>query len=119
MMELRRSFLRLLAAGLAGTVGGRAPAFQEKSRGLPEPAAPAVPEEAKREPPDPQSSQRTLLKLNEKEFRESLARLFDRVQDLKQDVESIHTADIFSVKLYKQTDEIEHLAKRLRSLARI
>jgi len=60
-----------------------------------------------------------MLKLNEKEFRESLGHLYDRVRDLKQDLDSVHTADIFSVKLYKQTDEIEHLAKRLKSLARM
>ena len=66
-----------------------------------------------------QVSQRAQLKLNEKEFRESLASLYQRVSDLKQDLDSMHTAEIFSVKVYKQTGEIEHLAKRLRSLAKI
>jgi len=63
--------------------------------------------------------QRAQLKLNEKEFRESLASLYDRVGELKQDVETTHTADVFSLKIYKQTGEIEHLAKKLRSLAKI
>jgi len=118
MMELRRSFLRLLAAALAGSVGGGSLAFQEKRRSMPEPPTPAAPEETRREAGDPQASQRAQLKLNEKEFRESLAHLYDRVRELRQDLESLHTADIFSVKVYKQTDEIEHLAKRLKSLAR-
>jgi hypothetical protein len=119
MMERRRSFLRVFAAVLAGTVSGQSFAFQEKRRSMPEPPTPASPKETKREPGDPQSSQRAMLKLNEKEFRESLAHLYDRVSELKRDVETLHTTDIFSMKLYKQTDEIEHLAKRLRSLARI
>ena len=63
--------------------------------------------------------QRTQLKLNEKEFRESLGRLYERVSELKQDMETTHTADVFSMKVYKQTGEIEHLAKKLRSLAKI
>jgi hypothetical protein len=119
MMELRRSFLRLFAAALAGTVSVRCFAFQEKRRAMPEPPTPAAPEETRRDPAEPQGSQRALLKLNEKEFRESLAHLYDRVSELKRDVESIHTSDVFSMRVYKQTGEIEHLAKRLRSLARI
>jgi len=118
-MELRRGFLRLLGAGLAGsTLGGGSLALQEKRRAMPEPPAPAAPGETTPDPPDPQSPQRALLKLNEKQFRESLTSLYERVRDLRQDLESMHTADIFSVKVYKQTDEIEHLAKRLKSLAR-
>jgi len=68
---------------------------------------------------DAQAAQRAQLKLNEKEFRESLASLYDRVNELKQDTDAQHTSEFFSVKMYKQTGEIEHLAKKLRSLARV
>ncbi|HKF26516.1 MAG TPA: hypothetical protein VKB24_11075 [Candidatus Acidoferrum sp.] len=68
---------------------------------------------------DPQMLHRAQLKLNEKEFRESLTNLYDRVSELKQDIETTHTADVFSMKIYKQTGEIEHLAKKLRSLVKI
>ena len=44
--------------------------------------------------------------------------LFERVSELKQDTDAMHTAEIFSVKVYKQTGEIEHLAKKLRNLAK-
>jgi hypothetical protein len=62
--------------------------------------------------------QRAILQQHEKEFRESLAILFERVNELKAEVEELHSTDIFSVKIYKQTSEIEHLAKQLKNLAR-
>jgi len=85
---------------------------------FPEPPTPADPSSSAK-PGDPQAAQRAQLKLNEKEFRESLANLYQRVSELKQDMETTHTADVFSLKVYKQTGEIEHLAKKLRSLAKI
>lgn len=86
---------------------------------FPEPPTPADPKNSNAEADDPQTVQRAQLKLNEKEFRESLASLYQRVSELKQDMETTHTADVFSLKVYKQTGEIEHLAKKLRSLAKI
>ena len=62
--------------------------------------------------------QRAILQQHEKEFRESLATLFERVNELKAEVEELRSTDIFSVKIYKQTSEIEHLAKQLKNLAR-
>ena len=90
----------------------------QKKRKFPAPSSAADPS-ANAQPSDSQGLQRAQLKLNEKEFRQSLANLYDRVSELKQDIDALHTADVFSVKVYKQTGEIEHLAKKLRSLAKI
>jgi hypothetical protein len=40
------------------------------------------------------------------------------VSELKVEVEELHLVDIFAIKIYKQTSEIEHLAKQLKNLAR-
>src|SRR5499427_426987 len=117
-VPLRRDFLKCIAVASSLAVGGTLLSMQQKNK-LPEPPAPADPGSNNASRGDPQMSQRAQLKLNEKEFRESLANLYQRVSELKQDMDAVHTADIFSVKVYKQTGEIEHLAKKLRSLAKI
>jgi len=113
----RREFLKYIGVASSLAFSGSLLRAQQKHK-FPSPPAPADPN---RNSPlsDPQMLQRAQLKLNEKEFRESLASLYERVSELKQDMETTHTADVFSVKVYKQTGEIEHLAKKLRSLAKI
>lgn len=115
---LRRDFLKCLGAAGSLAMGRTLLAVQQKHK-FPEPPSPADSANNTVAPGEAQMSQRAQLKLNEKEFRESLASLYQRVSELKQDLDSMHTAEIFSVKVYKQTGEIEHLAKKLRSLAKI
>ena len=117
MIQLRRDFLRLVGATTSCVMGAAVVRAQGKHK-YPEPPQPAEQGTPIAALGDPQVVQRVQLKQTEKEFRESLASLFDRVSELKQDTEATHTAQIFSVKVYKQTGEIERLAKRLRSLAK-
>jgi len=113
----RRDFLKYIGVASSLAFSGSLLAAQRRQK-FPSPPTPADPNH--NSPlSDPQMLQRAQLKLNEKEFRESLASLYERVSELKQDMETTHTADVFSVKVYKQTGEIEHLAKKLRSLAKI
>src|SRR5215470_6633910 len=109
---LRRDFLKYVGVAGSLAVSGSLLAGQKRRRF---PAAPAGvdPSIAYERTGDPQGTQRAQMKLNEKEFRESLAHLYDCVTELKQDVDAQHTADVFSLKVYKQTGEIEHLAKKL------
>jgi len=58
------------------------------------------------------------LRVQEKEFRETIEQLFIRVRDLRSELEHVPTAQIFSVSIFKQTQEIEKLAKRLKNSAR-
>lgn len=118
-VPLRRDFVKYLGAAGALAMSGGLLGAQSHRHKFPEPPQGAGPGEANSLPGDAQAAQRAQLKLNEKEFRESLAQLYERVGELKQDLDTLHTADIFSMKVYKQTGEIEHLAKRLRSLAKI
>jgi hypothetical protein len=114
----RRDFLRYVGLASSLTIGNGLFAMQAR-RKFPELLIPAEPNSSSATPGDVQAAQRAQLKLNEKEFRESLANLYQRVSELKQDMETTHTAEVFSLKVYKQTGEIEHLAKKLRSLAKI
>jgi uncharacterized protein YlxW (UPF0749 family) len=84
---------------------------------------PSPPEPAETEPHAASStgrppSQRASLQQHEREFRESLASLRERVNELQAEVAELHSASIFSVKIYKQSSEIERLAKQLKSLAK-
>ena len=117
-VPFRRDFLKYIGVASSLSVGGTLLAVQQKHK-FPEPPSAADPGNGNASSGDPQMSQRAQLKLNEKEFRESLASLYQRVSELKQDTDALHTADIFSLKIYKQTGEIEHLAKKLRSLAKV
>lgn len=47
-----------------------------------------------------------------------MVRLLAKVSDLKLQVDAIHASDIFSVAIFKQTQEIEKLAKQLKNYAR-
>lgn len=45
-------------------------------------------------------------------------RLYQLASELKQEVEKLPTSEIFSVQMYKRTEEIEKLAKQLKAKAR-
>ena len=118
MEELRRQFLRS-AGGLLGAVawGIRLNAGPQ-ARKMPTPPQPAESQSSIPDTAGTRPSKRAILEQHEREFRDSLAALFERVSELKYDVDQLHSSDIFSVKIYKQTGEIEHLAKQLRTLAK-
>lgn len=68
--------------------------------------------------PVPGHSDRRALAQQEQELRQTLEELFARVQELRTELAGLHTADVFSVTVYKQTQQIEKLAKSLKSHAR-
>jgi hypothetical protein len=49
---------------------------------------------------------------------ETTDQLLIKVQEFRSKLDGTHTADVFSVNMYKQTDEIEKLAKLLKNRAR-
>ena len=68
--------------------------------------------------PERQTARRIALQKNEKEFRLGVDRLYQLASELKQEVEKVPTSEIFSVQMYKRTEEIERLAKQLKAKAR-
>jgi len=63
-------------------------------------------------------ARRAQLQAQEKQFRETMARLYTKVTDLKTQVDAIRPAQVFSVAIFKETQEIEKLAKQLKTYAK-
>jgi polyhydroxyalkanoate synthesis regulator phasin len=85
---------------------------------MPVPPAPADPQQNAPENSNIRNSQRAILQQREKTFRDSLEALSERVNQLKQEVQALHSSEVFSVRIYKQAGEIERLAKQLKTLAK-
>jgi hypothetical protein len=119
MLKTRRTFLQWLAPFAASTLvfPARLPA-QRPNRGMPNPPPPADPSETLQQNSGPHLDRRLIVEQHEKDFRQTLDHLYDLVRQLKLEVENTPTSQVFSVKIYKQTQEIEKLAKRLKSRAK-
>ncbi len=120
MLDTRRCFLRNLA-GVSSSflILQSSPPIPEPRRRTPvDPPAPAEKQDAENPVDTSRSVQRAQLQAQEKEFRETMARLFAKVRDLKLQVDALHTSDIFSIAIFKQTQEIEKLAKQLKNYAK-
>jgi flagellar motility protein MotE (MotC chaperone) len=123
MGETRRRFLMTLAAAASCSVARDGSVFGQVRKNNPFPAPPESaetqnPAEAAAAKTDPQSAKRAALQQNEKEFRAEVDRLCQLVTELKQDVDKTVTTEVFSVQMYKRTEEIEKVAKVLKSKAK-
>jgi hypothetical protein len=123
MRETRRRFLMTLAAAASCCVAadGGVLAMQRKNNPFPTPPASAEtqnPAEAQADKSDPQSAKRMALKQNEKEFRAGVDRLYQLAGELKEEVDKTVTTEVFSVQMYKKTEEIEKVAKMLKGKAK-
>ena len=58
------------------------------------------------------------MQQNEKEFRAEVDQLYQLVVELKREVDVTPTTDIFSVSMYKRTEEIEKVVKHLKAKAK-
>ena len=47
-----------------------------------------------------------------------MARLYTKISGLKLQVDALHPSQVFSVAVFKQTQEIEKLAKQLKNYAK-
>ncbi len=118
MQGARRKFLWCAAAMLSGTVLELPAAGQNPKHGLPTPPEAADPQAMATGEPRNKVPSGAVLREHEKAFRDCLTALYGRVNQLNQEVQGLHSADVFSVGIYKQTGEIEKLAKQLKNLAK-
>lgn len=114
MLETRRQFVISLAAasGLATPndlfqLGGAQP-------GLPKAPKGENREDQEGDRTDPKIARRILLAQNARDFRQGVAQLSVMIQELKEEVDKAPALDILSVRMYKKTEEIERLAKKLK-----
>jgi hypothetical protein len=116
VLDTRRCFIKSLAGVSGSFLLLQVPA--PKSR-RPFHVDPPIPADAKSTPPDESRNIKSAqLQAQEKQFRETLANLNAKVADLKEQLDAVHPAQVFSVAIFKQTQEIEKLAKHLKNYAK-
>jgi hypothetical protein len=64
------------------------------------------------------AAKRAQIARNEKEFREGVDRLYQLTNELRDEVRQTTTTNVLSIHMYKQTQEIENLAKQLKNKAK-
>ena len=119
MPNSRRSFLSSLAAtGMVAALQQQPPTpIRPRAEPMPEHPEPAqrLPTAQRRKS---NASDPAALVAHEKELREATDQLLIKVQEFRAQLDGTHTADVFSVSMYKATEDIEKLAKQLRSRAK-
>ncbi|HLZ13631.1 MAG TPA: hypothetical protein VKP58_13675 [Candidatus Acidoferrum sp.] len=119
MLNSRRSFLYSLAA--TGMFAGlqQQPPTPIRPKNEPLPAHPEPGEKLPSAPPRKANTNNpATLVAHEKELRDATDQLLIKVQEFRAQLDGTHTADVFSVSMYKQTEDIEKLAKLLRNRAK-
>ncbi len=112
-MESRRNLLiRLLAGGaqlgvLVHTLGAQ----------IPVPPSQRGPEQ-KDDSNAPKVDTKAILEANQKDIKKNVERLYQLASELKAEVENTDSAKVLSLAMLKKTEEIEKLAKEIRSRAK-
>ncbi len=112
-MESRRKFLTLfLVSGVPLGVMGYTMRAQEN------PTKPSTKPPLKDEDTEePKIDSKALLEANRKDIKKNIERLFQLASELKAEVEKTDSVQVLSVTMLKKAEEIEKLAKGIRSRA--
>jgi hypothetical protein len=115
MSHSRRGFLGAAATLVAASAFGAAPQIQQQSGAPPQPR---YPDGSTRIPPSRKPDPRAILKQNQEEIKKDVARLTETVAELQKALDDADTKEVLSLDVVHKTDEIEKLAKQIRSLVR-
>jgi hypothetical protein len=121
MRESRREFFvsaALLSGALVGSNGISFAQFPPTPPPPPQPAQMPNPAQVHSDPAAAAAAKRARLLQNEKEFREGVERLYQLTSDLRDELQKTMTTDVLSVRMVKKTEEIEKLARLLKSKAK-
>jgi len=117
MTPSRRAFLGLATAwAAAAAIGAAARPRQNGNASSPDPTSSDPFEDSG--PADTKFNPRQMLEANQKGIKKDVARLTEIVQDLQKQLDDKNPKDILSLDVLRQTDEIERLAKHIRTLVR-
>lgn len=112
-MESRRKFLSvLLASGLP--IAAMNSSRQQGGGGAQPSPKPVQRDE---DTDEPKIDSKLLLEANQKDIKKSVERLFQLANELKTEVEKTDSVQVLSVAMIKKAEEIEKLAKSIRSRA--
>ena|SRR5215470_14890097 len=118
MLDSRRSFLSTLSAfGAVVLLAQQAPPTIHQSINMPPRPEPSETLPSNQGKSANKNNSATLV-AHEKELRDATDQLLIRVQEFRAKLDGTHTADVFSVSMYKATEDIEKLAKQLKTKAR-
>jgi hypothetical protein len=119
MRESRRRFVRVLAAVVGGVTARGTLFLAQRRGGFPDPPEPAEkPNPAAAAPDASRRSPKGLAQEKEREFRAGVERLYQLTSELRDEVQKTPTSDVLSIRMYKKTEEIERLAKQIKSKAK-
>lgn len=129
MPENRRSFVMAVAAAASSVavdallVASGSPLIMAAQRPIipppkPTPAETQNPAQQDASSRDANAAKRAILLKNEKEFRQGVERLYQLTGDLRDEVQKTMTTDVLSLRMVKKTEEIEKLAKTLKTKAK-
>jgi len=112
MADSRRRFVFALA-GLAGSALAGPCLLRAQNLGL-------DPREQEAEPPaiSRRNAAKAALKEEQKEIKKKVTRLYELAAELKAEVEKTDSTTVLSLSLLRKTEEIEKLARQIRSHAK-
>jgi hypothetical protein len=113
-MKSRRKFLtNMIAAGVPAGVLAFLPAAQ-----VPGPR-PQNPQQSKDDDSNaPKLDPKLILEANQKEIKKNVEKLYDLASELKAEVEKTDSVHVLSMAMLRKADEIEKLAKEIKSRAK-
>jgi hypothetical protein len=117
MSHSRRGFLGAAVTFVAASAfGAQGQAGQQPG---PQPAVPPLfPEDPVTRFPPRKPNPRAILKQNEQDIKKDVARLSEVVAELQKALDESDTKEVLSLDVVHKTDEVEKLAKQIRSLVR-
>ena len=79
--------------------------------------SPPKPGQREDDPDAPKIDPKNVLESNKKDIKKSIEKLFQLASDLKAEVEKTDSVQVLNLAMLKKTEEIEKLAKEIRSRA--
>ena len=111
-MRSRRKFLTMFfASGVPLGIMGYAMCAQEQTK----PPARPPGKDKDDDPEEPRIDSKAMLEANQKDIKKNIERLFQLASELKAEVEKTDSVQVLSVAMIKKAEEIEKLAKGIRS----
>lgn len=113
MMDSRRKFLTMF---LVSGVPLGLMRFTVRAQEIPPKPTPK-PQLKDEDTEEPKIDTKAILEANQKDIKKSIERLFQLASELKAEVEKTDSVQVLSVAMLKKAEEIEKLAKSIRSRA--
>jgi hypothetical protein len=119
MSQTRRVFLGAgVTFAAASALGAVARAAQGQGQTGSIPVTPFPTEGVGGPLPSPRLNRTNVMKANQDQVKKSVARLAELVGELQKDLEANDTKNVLSLGMIRKTEEIEKLARQVRSLIR-